>query len=82
MLFIAIAISKVLFGWLWLHGNQFGSGRYKQAGINKIDKLSVGQWPMSVSKYILFYSYQRDQNLANKIAHHGTLAYLLTLFIQ
>ncbi len=33
----------------WLHGKKFGSGRYKQAGINKINKLGKCQ-SMSVPK--------------------------------
>ena len=56
---------------LWLHDKQLGLGRYKGAGINKMNKLSKYQ-----SVY-LFYFYQPVYCQAGITAYFGTKASIL-----
>ncbi len=58
----------------WLHGDIFGSGRYKQAGINKINWGNDGksQFPFpAISLVYLFHLYQPDSNLAGMKDYHA-----------
>ncbi len=68
----------------WLHGNIFGPGRYKQAGINKINLLRESSlFPDAICFLhelffiFSFYLYQFGSNLAGTITkdYHGIKAH-------